>query len=154
MYDFAHPLSDAIEGITHSLCTLEFEDHRPLYNWFLEALGDPRAAPADRVRPAGADPHGDEQAEAAPAGGRGLRQRLGRSRACRRSPACAGGGTRPKRSASSATRIGVSKTNSVIDFALLEHCRARRPQPTAPRVMAVLDPLKVVITNYPEGQTE
>ena len=65
MYDFAHPLADAIEGITHSLCTLEFEDHRPLYDWLLETPADAGAAAADRVRAAQPDLHGDEQAQAA-----------------------------------------------------------------------------------------
>ena len=65
MYDFAHGLSDAIEGITHSICTLEFEDHRPLYDWFLDDLGRPLPPAADRVRAAEPQLHGDEQAQAA-----------------------------------------------------------------------------------------
>ena len=79
MYDFAHPIQDALEGITHSLCSLEFEAHRPLYNWVIEHCELPAQSPADRVRPSGHRPHGDVQAEAAPAGGGGLCLRLGRS---------------------------------------------------------------------------
>ena len=67
MYDFAHPLSDAIEGITHSLCTLEFEDHRPLYDWLVDNLLEAAKPAADRVRAAEPDLHGDEQAQAAAA---------------------------------------------------------------------------------------
>ena len=80
-YDFAHPISDAIEGITHSICTLEFEDHRPLYDWVVQHFrrGDERvAAAADRVRPAQSELHGDEQAQAARARGAEARGRLGR----------------------------------------------------------------------------
>ena len=79
MYDFAHPISDAIEGITHSLCTLEFEDHRPLYDWFLDNLPVPSTPAADRVRPPEPHLHGDEQAQAAAARRREARRRLGRS---------------------------------------------------------------------------
>ena len=79
MYDFAHPIEDALEGITHSLCSLEFEDHRPLYDWVVSQLLHPLPqAPADRVRPAGHRPHRHEQAQAAPAGGGGPGLRLGR----------------------------------------------------------------------------
>ena len=76
-YDFAHGQSDSIEGITHSLCSLEFEDHRPLYDWLIEKLGHPPSS-ADRVRPPEPDPHGDEQAQASGTGGGRLRVRLGR----------------------------------------------------------------------------
>ena len=79
MYDYAHPLSDALEKITHSLCTLEFEDHRPLYDWLVEHLFERRSAAADRVRPAQPELHGDEQAQAAAARAAEARLRMGRS---------------------------------------------------------------------------
>ena len=79
MYDFQHPIQDAIEGITHSLCSLEYEIHRPLYDWVVQQAGFRTSAAADRVRPAEHHPHGDEQALPAPPGGRRLRFRLGRS---------------------------------------------------------------------------
>ena len=79
MYDFAHPIQDALEGITHSLCSLEFENHRPLYNWVVEHCDLPRQAPADRVRPPGHRPHGALQAQAPQAGGGGESLWLGRS---------------------------------------------------------------------------
>ena len=102
MYDFAHPPSDAIEQITHSLCTLEFEDHRPLYDWLIENLPGAGAAAADRVRPPQPDVHGDEQAPAAGAGRRGPRVAAGTIRACRRSAACGAAATRRRRSGPSA----------------------------------------------------
>ena len=79
MYDFAHPLSDALERITHSICTLEFEDHRPLYDWLVQQSVRSRPAAADRVRAPEPELHRDEQAQAAAAGGAAARRRLGRS---------------------------------------------------------------------------
>ena len=100
MYDFAHCISDYIEGITHSLCTLEFEVHRPLYDWILESLNLPRALAApDRVRAAEHRLHGHEQAQAAPARERRRWSAAGTIRACRRSPACGGAGSPRARSA-------------------------------------------------------
>ena len=99
MYDYAHPISDAIERITHSICTLEFEDHRPLYDWLIEQPAAARPAAADRVRAAQPDLHGDEQAQAAPARERGARVAAGTTRACRRSRRCAAAATRRRRSA-------------------------------------------------------
>ena len=84
MYDCTHGQSDSIERITHSICTLEFENHRPLYDWFIDALGILPPA-ADRVRPAEPDLHGDEQAEAAGTGAREARDAAGTIRGCRRS---------------------------------------------------------------------
>ena len=131
----------AIEGITHSICTLEFEDHRPLYDWVRRA---PRSkattAAADRVRAAQPQLHGDEQAQAAAARAAGARHRLGRSADADASAACAGAATRRRRSASSATRIGVAKKENVIDVAQLEHCVREDLNRRAPRVMARAPP--------------
>ena len=102
MYDFTHGQSDSIERITHSICTLEFENHRPLYDWYCQRTGDLSPA-ADRVRAAQFDLHGDEQAEAADAGQRRTRLAAGTIRACRRSAGCGGAATRPRRFAVSAT---------------------------------------------------
>lgn len=153
MYDFAHPLSDAIEHITHSLCTLEFEDHRPLYNWLIEHL------------PVPAQP---EQIEFA-------RLNLGFTVMSKRKllklvdeghvsdwddprmPTIAGMRRRGFTAAAIRTfcdRIGVGKAESWIDMSVLEDCVREDLNEQAPRAMAVLDPLKVVITNYPEDRTE
>ncbi len=152
MYDCAHGQSDSIERITHSICTLEFEDHRPLYDWFIEQLGHLSLA-ADRVRPAEPDLHGAEQAQAAAAGAGGPGARLGRSPHAddvRHSPPRLHARGDPQ----FLRRIGVSKTNGIIELALLEHCVREDLNKRAPRVMAVLRPLQVVIDNYPEGQVE
>jgi glutaminyl-tRNA synthetase len=152
MYDFTHCLSDSIEGITHSLCTLEFENNRALYDWVLDKWSRP-AAPADRVRPLEPELHGAEQAQIDPAGGRGPCVRLGRSphalnfRLRRR-------GYTPEAIRTFCDRIGVAKANSMVDIALLEHTIREDLNRRAPRVMGVLNPLKVVIENYPEGQSE
>ena len=140
-------------SITHSICTLEFEDHRPLYDWFVEQLGIYPSA-ADRVRPPEPHLHAAEQAQAAAAGAGRPRARLGRSAHADASPAFAAAATRRRRSAISARAIGVSKTNGTIELALLEHFVREDLNKRAPRVMAVLRPLKVVIDNYPEGQVE
>ena len=153
MYDFAHPLSDAREGVTHSLCSLEFENHRPLYDWFLRALDiemPPRQIEFARMN---------------------VNYTLTSKRKClklvndnlvsgwddpRMATLC---GMRRRGYPSAAVRafvdkIGVSKAYSVIDYALLESCVRDDLNLNADRAMAVLRPLKVVIDNYPEGVTE
>ncbi|HEY8343756.1 MAG TPA: glutamine--tRNA ligase/YqeY domain fusion protein [Bacillota bacterium] len=153
MYDFAHPLSDAIEGITHSICTLEFEDHRPLYDWFLDQLETPS-------RP--------QQIEFARLNltytvmsKRKLLQLVKEGHVAGwddpRMPTIAGfrrRGYTPEAIRNFCERIGVAKSNSTVDIALLEHCLREDLNKRAPRVMAVLRPLKVVIDNYPAGQVE
>jgi len=152
MYDWAHGLEDSIENISHSLCSLEFEDHRPLYDWFLEQLGihHPRQMEFARLELTNNlmskrkllqlveskivngwdDPRLTTLA--------GLRRR----------------GYTPEAIRDFCERIGVSKANSVVDFALLEHCLREDLNRRAPRTMAVLRPLKVTIENYPENRTE
>jgi len=153
MYDFAHPLSDALEHITHSLCTLEYEDHRPLYNWLVDSLieGDkPRQYEFARLNlnytvmskrkllqlvqqryvSGGDDPRMPTIA--------GLRRR----------------GYTPEAIRDFCGRIGVAKKENVIDVAQLENSVREDLNRRAPRVMAVLRPIKVVLTNYPEGQVE
>lgn len=153
MYDFAHPLSDACEKVTHSLCSLEFENHRPLYNWFVDELIEgekPRQIEFARMN---------------------LNYTLTSKRKCLKlvqdnivtgwdDPRMATlSGMRRRGYPAEAIRdfcdrIGVSKAHSVIDFALLEACVRDNLNQNAPRAMAILDPLKVVIDNYPEGKTE
>ncbi len=152
MYDWAHGQSDSIEGITHSLCTLEYEDHRPLYDWYLEHLGiyPPQQIEFARLNltymimskrklltlvekghVAGwDDPRMPTLA--------GLRRR----------------GYTPEAIRDFCERIGVAKSNSTVDITLLEHCLREDLNRRAPRVMAVLRPLKLVIENYPEGKIE
>ena len=125
IYDYAHPISDAIEGITHSLCTLEFEDHRPLYDWVVEHMragaAFTAAAAADRVRAAEPELHGDEQAQAARARRAEAWSPAGTIRACRRSPASGAAATRRRRSATSARASAWPRRRTSIDVALLEH---------------------------------
>jgi glutaminyl-tRNA synthetase len=152
MYDWAHGLEDSIEEISHSLCTLEFEDHRPLYDWFLEQLGihHPRQIEFSRLElnytimskrkflklvegnlvSGWDDPRMPTLA--------GLRRR----------------GFTPESIRNFSDRIGVSKAKSIVEYALLEHCLREDLNKRAPRTMAVLRPLKVVLTNYPEGKVE
>ena len=152
MYDWAHGLEDSIEGITHSICTLEFENHRPLYDWFLNELGihHPQQIEFARLNltytvmskrkllrlvqenhvSAWDDPRMPTIS--------GLRRR----------------GYSPAAIRNFCTTIGVNKFNSTVDFALLEHCLRQDLNKTSPRVMAVLDPLKVVVTNYPEDHID
>jgi len=152
MYDYAHGESDSIERITHSICTLEFEDHRPLYNWFVEALGiyHPQQIEFDRLNLTYTllskrkllalvqnghvrgwdDPRMPTLS--------GIRRR----------------GYTPEALRNFCGSIGVSKTNGTIELGLLEHFLREDLNKRALRVMAVLRPLKVVITNYPEGQVE
>jgi len=153
MYDFTHPISDALEGITHSICTLEFEDHRPLYDWVLENVSVP-------CRP--------QQIEFA-------RLNLSYTVTSKRKllkliedgyvtgwddprmPTIAGirrRGYTPESIRDFCERVGVAKKNSVVDIAMLEHCVREDLNRRAPRRMAVLRPLKVVIENYPEGKVE
>jgi glutaminyl-tRNA synthetase len=153
MYDFAHCLSDFIEGITHSICTLEFENNRPLYDWFLAQLVEgprPRQIEFARlnlsytvmskrklmelVQKGIVDGWDDPQMPTLS----GMRRR----------------GYTPEAIRAFCERIGVSKNDSMIDMALLENCVREDLNERAPRVMAVLKPLKVVIDNYPEGQVE
>jgi glutaminyl-tRNA synthetase len=153
MYDFAHPISDTVEGVTHSLCSLEFEDHRPLYDWFLKELGF--AEPSRQIEFARLN----------------LNYTLTSKRKClklvndnivdgwndpRMSTLC---GMRRRGYPADAikdfcARIGVAKANSVVDFALLEHCVRENLNAKAPRAMAVIRPVKVIIDNYPEGKVE
>lgn len=153
MYDFAHPLSDAKEGVTHSLCSLEFENHRPLYNWFLQELGfehPPRQIEFARLN---------------------LNYCVTSKRKCLAlvKDGLVSGWNDPRMVTLSGMRrcgypaaairdfcerIGVSKAYSVVDYGLLESCVRDRLNADAPRAMAVLRPLKVIIDNYPDGQTE
>ncbi len=153
MYDFAHPLQDAIEGITHSLCSLEYEDHRPLYNWVLEQCeieNPPRQYEFSRLNinhTVMSKRKLRDLVENAYVSGWddprmptlcGLRRRGFPAEAIR----------------DFIDRIGVSKTNSVVDWSLLEHCVRENLNKSATRVMAVVDPIKLIIDNYPEGGEE
>ena len=153
MYDFAHPIEDAIEGITHSICTLEFEDHRPLYDWVVRELEYP---------------HPPKQIEQAKmylknvvTGKRYIKKlvldgkvdgwddpRLVSIAALRRR------GFTPESIKMFVEMCGVSKAHSIADYAALEYCIREDLKPKAPRYMAVLDPIKLVIDNYPEDLTE
>ncbi len=153
MYDYAHPLGDAIEGVTHSLCTIEFEDHRPLYDWVVRECEMPHRPRqyefarlnlpntvtskrklnqlvSERVVDGWDDPRLPTLS--------GLRRR----------------GYTPEAIRNFQREIGVAKSNSVVDERMLEHFVREDLKLKAPRTMAVLRPLRVVITNYPEGQTE
>lgn len=152
MYDFTHGLCDSIEGITHSICTLEFEDHRPLYDWFLDALGvyHPQQIEFARLN-INYTVLSKRKLLAL------VNQGYVRGWDDPRMPTISGlrrRGYTPEAIRDFAERIGVAKTNSVVDIALLEHCLREDLNRRAPRVMAVLRPLKVVLLNYPEGQTE
>ncbi|PIV65959.1 MAG: glutamine--tRNA ligase, partial [Nitrospirae bacterium CG01_land_8_20_14_3_00_44_22] len=152
MYDYAHCVSDSIEGITHSICTLEFEDHRPLYDWFLNELGiyHPRQIEFARLNLSYTvlskrkliqlvqEGHVNGWDDPRMPTISGLRRR----------------GYTPESIRNFCERIGVAKRDSLVDMALLEHCIREGLNKSAQRVMAVLKPLKVVITNYPENQTE
>ena len=154
MYDFAHPIQDALEGITHSLCSLEYEAHRPLYNWVVENVSIPY--------------HKPRQIEFARLGinytvmsKRKLRQLVEQSKVSGwddpRMPTLCGlrrRGYTSKSIRSFCDRIGVSKVDSTVDWAFLESCLREDLNANAKRVMAVLDPVKLTITNYPEGQSE
>ena len=151
-YDFAHGQSDSIEGITHSICTLEFEDHRPLYDWFLDQLGihHPQQIEFARLNLAytvlskrkllelveGGHVNGWDDPRMPTLSG--LRRR----------------GYTPEAIRTFCDRIGVAKKDSLVDMALLEHCVREDLNKRAPRVMAVLRPLKVVLVNYPGNEVE
>jgi len=152
MYDWAHGLEDSIETITHSICTLEFEAHRPLYDWFLNALDvyHPRQIEFARLNLSYTvmskrkllqlvtDKHVSGWDDPRMPTISGLRRR----------------GYTPASIRMFAEKIGVAKRDSMVDVALLEHCLRDELNRTAPRYMAVLDPIKVIIENYPEGETE
>ena len=152
MYDFAHGQSDSIEGITHSICTLEFEDHRPLYDWFLENLEifKPRQIEFARLNL-------NYTVMSKRKLLRLVQEGLVSGWDDPRMPTISGirrRGYPPEAIRDFANRIGVAKNESTVDIALLEHCVRQELNQHAPRKMAVLDPLKLVITNYPEGQVE
>ena len=153
MYDFAHPIQDALEGITHSLCSLEYEDHRPLYEWVINNVSVP------------SKPRQIEFARL------GINYTVMSKRKLRklvedglvsgwddpRMPTLCGlrrRGYTPESIRNFSERNGVSKVPSVVDFAFLEHCLREDLNERAARVMAVIRPVKLVITNYPEGKTE
>ena len=153
MYDYAHPVSDAIERITHSVCTLEFEVHRPLYNWGLEDWEDtekPKQIEFARLNVTNMV-----------MSKRKLRQLVELNLVSGwddpRMPTISGlrrRGYTPESIRDFCERIGVAKADSMVEVGLLEFCIREDLKLKAPRYMAVLDPVKVVITNYPEGQTE
>ena len=153
MYDFAHCLSDSIEGITHSICTLEFENNRPLYDWFLEALNViPRPQQIEFAR---------LNLSFTVLSKRKLIELVGKGVVSGwddpQMPTLSGmrrRGYTPGAIRSFCERIGVSKNDSLIDMALLENCVREDLNERTPRVMAVLRPLRVVIDNYPEGRVE
>ena len=155
MYDFAHPLSDAIENITHSLCTLEFEDHRPFYDWLLEVLGFDKNTRPRQIEFARLNVTNTITSK------RKLRQLVeeGHVRGWDdpRMPTISGlrrRGYTPASIRDFCERIGVAKSNSTVDVAMLEHCVREDLNEHAARVMAVLRPLKVVLTNYPADKSE
>ncbi len=153
MYDFAHPISDALEGITHSICTLEFEDHRPLYDWFLETLqfqDRPRQIEFARLN-----------LTYTVMSKRKLLELVKNSYVAGwddpRMPTISGmrrRGYTPSAIRDFCERIGVAKTSSTVDVALLEHCIREDLNAKATRVMAVLRPIKVVLENYPDDQID
>ena len=155
MYDFAHPLSDAIEGISHSICTLEFEDHRPLYDWLLENTGFDVATRPRQIEFARLNLTNTVTSK------RKLRQLVEEGYVSGwddpRMPTISGlrrRGYTPAAIRAFCREVGVAKANSLVDVAMLEHCVRDDLNNNADRVMAVLRPLKVVLTNYPEGQKE
>lgn len=155
MYDFAHPLSDAIEGITHSICTLEFEDHRPLYDWCLESLGFDVNTRPRQIEFARLNLTNTVTSK------RKLRQLVEEGYVAGwddpRMPTISGlrrRGYTPAALRNFCSEVGVAKANSLVDVAMLEHCIRDDLNNNADRIMAVLYPLKVVITNYPEGKKE
>jgi glutaminyl-tRNA synthetase len=153
MYDFAHPLSDAIEGVTHSFCTLEYVDHRPLYDWAIEHAGTasrPRQYEFARLN-----------LNYTVMSKRKLLQLVEQKHVSGwddpRMPTVSGlrrRGYTPESIRDFCARVGVAKKENVIDVGLLEHCVREDLNRRAPRAMAVLRPLKLVLTNYPEGQTD
>ena len=166
MYDWAHGFEDSIETVTHSICTLEFENHRPLYDWFIDAVNEGRTD--DGSGPWGKKIHHPQQIEFARLNltytvmsKRKLlnlvQEHLVSGWDDPRMPTISGikrRGYSPEAIREFCRRIGVNKFNSTVDIALLEHCLREDLNKTSPRVMAVLKPLKVVIDNYPEDQVE
>lgn len=153
MYDFAHPIEDAIEGITHSICTLEFEDHRPLYDWIVEEC-DMKDKPK-QIEFARLNLTNTVMSK------RKLKQLVDEGVVDGwddpRMPTIAGirrRGFTPDAVRNFCREIGVAKSNSTVDYQMMEHFAREDLSDKAPRTMAVLRPLKVVITNYPEGQVE
>ena len=152
MYDFAHGQSDSIEGITHSICTLEFEDHRPLYDWYIERLGihHPRQIEFDRLNLTYTLLSKRKLLQMVQSG-------IVRGWDDPRMPTLSGirrRGYTPEAIRNFCGDLGVSKTNGSIELRLLEHHVREDLNKCAPRMMAVLRPLKVVIENFPEGQTD
>lgn len=152
MYDFAHGQSDSIEGVTHSICTMEYEDHRPLYDWILETLGVYKPEQTEFAR---------LNLTHTVLSKRKLVQLVEDGKVTGwddpRMPTLAGmrrRGYPPEAIRSFCDQVGVAKRQNTIEFAMLEHAVRDQLNKTAPRVMAVLHPLKVVITNYPEAQVE
>jgi glutaminyl-tRNA synthetase len=166
MYDWAHGFEDSIEGITHSICTLEFENHRPLYDWFIGAVNEGRTD--DGSGPWGKKIHHPQQIEFARLNMtytvmskrkllRLVKEGYVSGWDDPRMPTICGmrrRGYSPEAVRNFCRLIGVNKFNSTVDFALLEHCLREDLNKTSARVMAVLRPLKVVIDNYPEGRSE
>ncbi|MCR4403364.1 MAG: glutamine--tRNA ligase/YqeY domain fusion protein [Firmicutes bacterium] len=153
MYDFAHPLSDALEGITHSICTLEFEDHRPLYDWLIENVSVPSRPRQIEFARLNLNYTVMSKRKLLELVKRGLVSGWDDPRM----PTISGlrrRGYTPESIRAFCERIGVAKANSVVDIALLEHCVREDLNRRAQRVMAVLRPLRVVIDNYPEGKVE
>jgi len=152
MYDWAHGLEDSIEKITHSICTLEFENHRPLYDWFLDELGiyHPQQIEFARLNLTYTVMSKRRLLEL-------VREGLVSGWDDPRMPTIQGlrrRGYSPEATRNFCKVIGVNKFNSTVDVSLLEHCLRENLNKTSPRVMAVLRPLKVVITNYPQGKVE
>lgn len=152
MYDFAHGLEDSIEEVTHSICTLEFEDHRPLYDWFLDKLGvfHPQQIEFARLNLTGTVTSKRKLLSLVEAG-------VVTGWDDPRMPTISGfrrRGYTPHSIRDFSDRIGVAKSNSTVDFALLEHCLREDLNKTAQRAMVIENPLKVIITNYPEDQEE
>jgi len=152
MYDWAHGLEDSIEGVTHSLCSLEFENHRPLYDWFLDQLEihHPRQIEFARLNITNTILAKRKLSAL-------VEKRLVNGWDDPRMPTIAGirrRGYTPDALKDFLERVGVAKTDSMVDIALLEHCLREDLNKRVRRVMAVLKPLKLIIDNYPEGQTE
>ncbi|MGE4319457.1 MAG: glutamine--tRNA ligase/YqeY domain fusion protein [Deferribacterales bacterium] len=152
MYDFAHGLEDSIEGITHSICTLEFEDHRPLYDWFLDELGvfHPQQIEFARLNLTYTVMSKRKLLTL-------VEKKLVSGWDDPRMPTIAGlrrRGFTPQAVRNFAEMIGVAKSNSIVDYGQLEFCLREDLNKVAQRVMVVTDPLKVVITNYPEDKEE
>lgn len=152
MYDWAHGLEDSIEGVTHSICTLEFEDHRPLYDWFLEQLGiyHPQQIEFARLNLTYTIMSKRYLLQL-------VKDGVVRGWDDPRMPTISGlrrRGYTPAAIRDFAERVGVAKRDSIVDIQLLEYCLREDLNKHAPRVMGVLNPLKVIITNYPEGKVE